>query len=87
MVDYLWETNQARVSINALIGGTNVMRSITLKDTVLVSGFHTNIASLYKFITAGVHWDTKHHRLTYSEDKTFCDTLIHHDRYTIQSQR
>lgn len=52
-------------------------RQITLKDTALVSSFHTNIVSLDKFIDKDVHWDTKQSRLTYGNN-IFCQVKKHY---------
>jgi hypothetical protein len=41
-----------------------IVRTIQLKDTALVSTFHTNVASLRKFIAKGVRWGTEYERLT-----------------------
>ena len=38
---------------------------IKLKDTAYVPSFHTSVASLDRFISKNVHWDTKQNRLIY----------------------
>jgi Pol polyprotein, beta-barrel domain len=41
-----------------------IVGTIQLKDTALMSTFHTNVVSLRKFNAKGVHWDTEYERLT-----------------------
>ena len=45
--------------------------SIILADVALVPGFFTNIASLNRFTSKGVHWDTQRSHL-HKDGETFC---------------
>ena len=61
-----------------------IERRIQLTDTAYVPEFHTNVASLRKFIAKGVHWDTEHLRLTYDHGKTFCQTPVYFGQWTLE---
>jgi hypothetical protein len=46
-------------------------KSITLLDVALAPGFFINTASLHRFTSRGVHWDTQGGRL-HIKGETFC---------------
>jgi hypothetical protein len=46
-------------------------KSVTLLDVALTPGFFTNTASLHRFTSKRVHWDTQGSRL-HTNGKTFC---------------
>jgi len=56
---------------------------IALKDTAFVPTFHTNVASLDRFISKEVHWDTQKNRLTY-RNETFCTIQRHYGQWTLE---
>ena len=51
-----------------------------LHDVVLISSFHTSVASLRLFMTQGVHWDTENLQLIYRKGTcNFCQTPMIYD--------
>jgi len=59
--------------------------TLYLHNVVLISSFHTSIASLRLFIAQGVHWDIKNLQLTYVKGtRNFCLTPVIHDQFVIE---
>ena len=58
-------------------------QEITLLETAFVPSFHTNIASLNRFIEKDVHWDTKEKKLVY-KNLTVCSVEYHHRQWTLE---
>ena len=58
-------------------------QEITLLETAFVPSFHTNIASLNRFIEKDVHWDMKEKKLVY-KNLTVCSVEYHHRQWTLE---
>ena len=52
-------------------------QEITLLKTAFVPSFHTNVASLNRFIEKDVHWDTKEKKLVY-KNLTICSVKYYY---------
>ena len=61
-------------TVEIIVQGANSLKPITLLDVALIPGFFTSIASLHRFTSKGVDWDTQRSRL-YTEGATFCSVL------------
>jgi hypothetical protein len=62
----------------------NGPRQITLLNVSLIPGFFTNIASLNRFTSKGVHWDTQKQRL-HINGKPFCKVLRADNHWALES--
>ena len=58
-------------TVEITVQGPNGPKPIDLINVALVPGFFTNIASLNRFTSKGVHWDTQGSHL-HKDGKTFC---------------
>jgi hypothetical protein len=59
--------------------------TLYLHNVVLISSFHTSVASLRLFMAQGVHWDTENLQLTYAKGtRNFCQTPMIHDQFVIE---
>jgi hypothetical protein len=62
---------QAFGNVKITVQSPNGPIPIILADVALVPGFFTNIASLNRFTSKGVHWGTQGSHL-HKDGKTFC---------------
>jgi hypothetical protein len=62
---------EAYGSVNITVDTPNGSRTVKLLDVALAPGFLTNTASLDKFTSKGVHWDTQKQCL-YADGEIFC---------------
>lgn len=58
-------------SVDITVQSPSGPRLVTLLDVALAPGFSTNTASLHRFTSKGVHWDTQYNRL-HIYGKAFC---------------
>jgi hypothetical protein len=59
--------------------------TLYLHNVVLISLFHTSVASLRLFIAQGVHWDIENLQLTYAKGtRNFCQTPMIYDQFVIE---
>jgi hypothetical protein len=70
-------------SITITIRAPEGPRPIILTEVAYVPSFHTNVASLDRFIAKDVHWDTKDQRLTHN-DRTFCTIQRRHGQWVLE---
>src|SRR5204862_4625650 len=71
--------------IMATIQAPEGPRQIELKDVAYIPSFHTTVASLEKFVSKDVYWDTKNNHLTY-QGRTFCYLERHYNQWTLEFQ-
>ena len=70
-------------SVTITIQAPGGPRPITLREVAYVPSFHTNVASLNRFIAKDVHWDTKDQRLIHN-DHTFCSIQRQHGQWVLE---